>query len=189
MNEQKIQKFIFIFLLILIISFIFVYHGAEKSFSLEQMHNHINDYGIWAPLVFLSLYIIFTTFAPSSPFMALAGVLFGFKYGILYSIIGNLISALIMFYIARILGKSWVDKILEHRHMRHINSYNKRLESGATIDLIILRMAPIMPSNILNIMMGVSKMKLKPYIIGTVIGLIPSIFITVYFGELISKIL
>ncbi len=188
MNWQKIQKYISILLVVMSIIFIVALYNKGNSVSLEDMQEKILGYGIWSPIIFLCIYVFITTFSPSSPFMAIAGVIFGFKYGMLYSAIGNLLSAVIMFYVSRALGKKLVDKILKHKYMRHIERYNSRLENSGLLDLILLRIAPIMPFNILNIIMGVSKIKIKVYVVGTIIGLLPSTFIAVYFGELISKI-
>ena len=46
-----------------------------------------------------------------------------------------------------------------------------------------------MPFNVLNILMGVSKIKTQDYLIGTLFGLIPSNVLAVYFGYLMTKIL
>ena len=48
-------------------------------------------------------------------------------------------------------------------------------------------MTPIMPFNLLNLIMGVSKVRSVDYIAGTLIGLAPSNLLTVYFGQLIFK--
>jgi uncharacterized membrane protein YdjX (TVP38/TMEM64 family) len=45
-----------------------------------------------------------------------------------------------------------------------------------------------MPFNVLNILMGVSRISAQEYIVGTVFGLIPSNVIVVYAGTFIAKI-
>lgn len=187
MNWQKLQKIVFIVFLILVIGSLLGYQIFSDSFSLEIIRQHIKDFGIWSPLIFVFLYTIGTIFIPSTPFMAVAGVLFGFKYGLIYSIIGGFLSSVITFLLARKLGKERIENILEHQYLKHLNKYNQRLEEGAVWDLIILRITP-MPFNVLNILMGVSKIKTQEYILGTTLGLIPSNILTVYFGDIISKI-
>jgi uncharacterized membrane protein YdjX (TVP38/TMEM64 family) len=117
--------------------------------------------------------------------MALAGILFGFKEGVLYTVIGGLLSSLLVFGISRKLGKEIIDETLKKRHLNLLVKYDKRLERGGIWDLAILRMIPIMPFNVLNLIMGVSKIKTKDYLFGTLLGLIPSIILTVYFGHLL----
>jgi uncharacterized membrane protein YdjX (TVP38/TMEM64 family) len=188
MKWPKLQRVAFIvFLVLLIGSFIF-YSIFSDDFDLGQLRQHIKDFGLWAPLVFIIFYIVGTVFFPATPFMAVAGILFGFSYGFLYTIIGGLLSSIIAFEISRKLGKEKVENILEHKYFKHLGDYNKRLEEGAIWDLIILRTIPVMPFNVLNVLMGVSRINKKDYTIGTFLGLIPSNLLTVYFGEIISGI-
>jgi uncharacterized membrane protein YdjX (TVP38/TMEM64 family) len=185
---QKLQNTAFIIFLILIIGSLLSYEIWGNGFDLEQTRQHVKNFGIWSPIIFIFLYTIGTIFIPSTPFMAIAGILFGFKYGLIYTLIGGFLSSIIVFIISRKLGKEKVEKILEHKYLKHLGEYNKRLEEGAIWDLIILRITPIMPFNVLNILMGVSRIKIKDYAIGTAIGLIPSNILTVYFGNIIYQL-
>lgn len=188
MKWQKIQTIAFVIFIILITLSILAYLIWGSNLDLEQFRNYLRSFGIWAPVVFIALYILGTIFIPSTPFMAIAGLLFGFKYGLLFTIIGGLLSSIILFTISRLLGKTFVEKILQHRYFKHLENYNKRLEEGAVLDLIILRATPLMPFNVLNILMGVSRIKTGEYIVGTFIGLIPSNIFAVYLGTFITKI-
>lgn len=189
MKWQKLQKTVFIVFLVLVIGLLFIYEIFGDNFGLDQIRQYLKDFGIWAPLVFLVIYTFGTIFIPSTPFMAIAGILFGFKYGLIYTLIGGFLSSVIVFTFSRKLGKEKVENILENKYLKPLGKYNERLESGGAWDLVILRIVPIMPFNVLNILMGVSRIKTGDYVIGTMLGLIPSNILTVYFGNIISKIL
>lgn len=188
MKFKKLQNIVFVVFLCLIIASLVTYKGVTDEQSLEDFQIIIKDLDVWAPIAFISLYTVATIFIPSTPFMILSGLLFGFKEGLLYSIIGGLLSAIIVFFISRNLGKEWVESVLQHKYLRKLGDYNKRLERGAIWDLAILRILPIMPFNILNILMGVSRINIRDYIFGTIIGLAPSNVISVYFGNLLTKL-
>ncbi|MFA6270166.1 MAG: VTT domain-containing protein [Candidatus Paceibacterota bacterium] len=188
MNWPKLQKVIFMIFLVLVIGLFLGYEIFGKGFDSEQVRQYLKTFGIWMPLIFVIFYTIGTIFIPSTPFMAIAGVLFGFKYGLIYTLLGGFLSLMITFTISRKLGQEKIENILEHKYLKHLGEYNKKLERSAIGDIIILRITPIMPFNALNILMGVSKIKTSDYIIGSIIGLIPSHLITVYFGNIISKI-
>lgn len=188
MESMRWQRLVFMVFILIIIGSLLLYLAFDDNISLEQIRQNLNEFGIWAPLVFIAFYTIGAIFIPSTPFMALAGILFGFKYGLLYTMIAGLLSSTLVFWISRRLGKDQVEKILENRYFRYLNDYNKRLEKGPIWDLIILRMLPIMPSNALSILMGVSRIKTTDYIIGTLVGLIPSNILTVYLGSFIPKL-
>ncbi len=189
MNWEKLQKVFFIVFLVLIISSLLIYQVYGSNFDLGEIREYLKSFGIWAPLIFIVLFTIGTIFIPSTPLMAIAGILFGFKYGLIYTLIGALLSSILLFVISRKLGQERIESILKNKYLKHLNKYNKRLGKGAITDLIILRIIPIMPFNILNIIMGVSKIKMRDYIAGTILGLIPSNIVIVYFGNVITKIL
>ena len=174
--------------LVLVVGLFFLFQILGYDIDSESIRQYVKDFGIWAPLIFIILYALGAFFIPATPFMIAAGILFGFKYGLIYTIISGLLSSTIVFVVSRKLGKEWIEKILEHRYMRHLNEYNKRLETGAIWDIMLLRITPIMPFNALNILMGVSKVKTRDYILGSLIGLIPSNILTVYIGTFITKI-
>ncbi len=182
------RKYFFGLFIIVVIASIYGYFHLKDQMTIEEFRMIIGGYGVWAPVVFIAIYIAATIFIPSTPFMALAGILFGFELGLFYTIIGGFLSSCLVFLVSRKLGKTWVDKILENKYLRIVGKYNARLERGGLIDLIILRIAPIMPFNVLNILMGISKISVYNYVLGTLLGLVPSNVAAVYFGSLLTKI-
>ena len=188
MKWQKLQKVVFVVFLVLTISLFLLFQILGYDIDSEGIRQYLKDFGVWAPIVFIILYTLGTFFIPATPFMIAAGILFGFKYGLIYTIISGFFSSTIVFYISRKLGKEWVENILEHRYLKHLNEYNKRLETGAILDIMILRMTPIMTFNALNVLMGVSRITTRDYIVGTVLGLIPTNVLTVYLGTFVTKI-
>lgn len=188
MKSGKLQRFLFALLIALLIaaSIGFLFFG--ENFSLEIIRTELQSFGVWAPIVFICLYALLVIFFPSTPFMALAGILFGFKYGLLYTLIGGTISSIISFSLSRKLGQTWVESILRNKYLGPLKKYNARLARGGIWDLVVLRIIPVLPFNILNILMGVSKIKYSHYLIGTLIGLIPSHIVAVYAGNIIAFI-
>lgn len=172
----------------MIIFSVIFYQIFADQIDFSQVRQQLRDFGVWAPVVFIFLYTVGTIFIPSTPFMIVAGILFGFGYGLLYSVIGGFLSSISVFAISRKLGKDWVESILQNKHLKYINKYNKRLGNGATWDITFLRMTPIMPFNVLNILMGISKVKTQNYIVGTLLGLAPSNVLAVYTGAFLIKI-
>ncbi len=185
---QTFRKWAFVFFVFLIITSFILYLILKDSFSVENVRNVISNFGIWAPVFFILLFAIGTAFIPSTPFMAVAGILFGFKYGLIYSFTGGILSSIVTFAISRNLGREWVETVLQKSYMKKLDGYNRRLAEGAIYDLIILRVFPFMPFNVLNILMGISRISTSDYIIGTTIGLIPSKIIAVYAGTILVKL-
>jgi uncharacterized membrane protein YdjX (TVP38/TMEM64 family) len=165
----------------------FAIYGEE--ISLEDIHDFAASLGIWLPISFMLIYILASVFFPTTPFMALAGILFGFKYGLIYTTIAGFISAFITFYISRTLGKSFVDDLLHTKFLNGLDKWNERIARHGLLTVIVLRLAPIMPFNVLNLLMGISKVKTRDYALGTLLGLAPSNVLAVYFGSIIVSVL
>jgi len=188
MKWQKLQKIMFIVFLILVIVSIILYKIFGENLDITQVNNQLKSFGIWAPIIFIVIYTFGTIFIPSTPFMAIAGIFFDFTYGLIYTIIGGLLSSIVVFAFARKTGQDSVEKLLKNKYAGYLTKYDARLKEGGIFSLIILRIMPIMPFNVLNILMGISKIEIRNYVIGTVLGLIPSNVVTVYFGSFITKL-
>lgn len=184
----KLQRVVSIIFLAAVITLLIIYWIYGDNWNFDQAQNYLKSFGIWAPIVFIIIFTLGTIFIPSTPFMIVGGALFGFVFGLVYSIIGGMISAIIVFYVARNLNKSDVEKILQSKYLKPLEKYNGRLESGGMLDLVFLRLLPIMPFNVLNIIMGVSKINLRNYISGTLIGFLPNNALTIYLGTLAIKL-
>ena len=183
MYHRARAVFFGVFIGAIVLATILYFLDADK-FSLGKLILFIDSFGIWAPISFIILYVVVSIFLPTTPLMALAGAVFGFKYGILYTTTGGLISSIITFQIARILGRPEVEELLtSNRLLSSLNKYDNKLESHGILTTIILRLLPVMPFNMLNIFMGISSVKRKDYMLGTLLGLLPSNLISVYFGS------
>lgn len=184
----KLQRVVFVVFLISAISSLFVWQIFGDDLDIKQLQQHMTSFGLLAPIIFFVIFIFLSIFVPATPLMAVGGILFGFKYGLLYVFIGSLISSEIVFFVSRKFGKEKTEILLNHKYLKIINKYNHRLESGGFWDLVILRIFPIMPFNILNILMGISKINKKKYLAATFIGIIPSCLLGVYLGKFVSTI-
>ena len=184
---NKIRHTLFFVFLGAIILCLFYYSVFGKEITIEEVRLYTESVGLWLSISFILVYTILAIFLPTTPLMAIAGILFGFTHGLIYTTSGGFLSALITFYIARILGKDMVEKILHRRFFSKLEVYDEKITKRGMLTVIILRMTPIMPFNILNLLMGISRVRSIDYILGTVIGLAPSNALTVYFGKLIFQ--
>src|SRR5262245_3590990 len=71
----------------------------------------IEQFGTWAPVVFILFYIIATLlFIPGMPLSLAGGLLFGLFHGVLYNLIGTTLGACCAFILARHYGQHWIQK-------------------------------------------------------------------------------
>jgi uncharacterized membrane protein YdjX (TVP38/TMEM64 family) len=197
-NWQKLIRFIFLMLLALGVTFIFATEPAlgQESAQNAQGFNPqawlrnalqwIDGLGAVGALAFILLYIIATVaFLPGSILTLGAGVVFGVVWGSLYVFIGATIGATAAFLVGRYLARGWVaKKIAGNQKFRAIDEAVGR--EGLKI-VLLTRLSPIFPFNLLNYAYGVTGVSLKDYVLAS-IGMIPGTIMYVYIGSLAGSI-
>ncbi|MEH1866820.1 MAG: TVP38/TMEM64 family protein [Nostoc sp.] len=146
----------------------------------------INSLGALGAIAFIALYIIATVaFFPGSILTLGAGVIFGAVWGSLYVFIGATLGATAAFLVGRYLARGWVaGKIADNKKFAAIDQAVGR--EGLKI-VLLTRLSPIFPFNLLNYAFGITGVSLKDYFIGSV-GMIPGSIMYVYIGSLAGNL-
>jgi uncharacterized membrane protein YdjX (TVP38/TMEM64 family) len=153
---------------------------------LRNALQQINSLGSLGALAFIALYIIATiAFLPGSILTLGAGVVFGVILGSLYVFIGATLGATAAFLVGRYLARDWVaGKIADNKKFAAIDKAVGR--EGLKI-VLLTRLSPIFPFNLLNYAFGITDVSLKDYFIGSV-GMIPGTIMYVYIGSLAGNL-
>jgi uncharacterized membrane protein YdjX (TVP38/TMEM64 family) len=146
----------------------------------------IDSLGAIAPIAFIVLYVVVTVaFVPASIVTLGAGVVFGVVQGSIYVFIGAMLGATAAFLVGRYVARDWVgQKIASNAKFKSIDEAIAR-EGGKIIFLI--RLSPAFPFNLLNYALGLTKVSLKDYVVGTT-GIIPGTIMYVYLGSLAGNL-
>ncbi|MDX2256478.1 MAG: TVP38/TMEM64 family protein [Pseudanabaenaceae cyanobacterium bins.39] len=146
----------------------------------------IRDLGAWGAIAFILIYNIATIlFIPGSLLSIGGGALYGLELGSLYVFIASTIGATLAFLIGRYLARDWVShKIRNHLTFRAIDA--AVVKEGFKI-VLLTRLSPLFPFNMLNYVFGITRVALKDYILGSV-GMIPATVMYVYLGSLVGDI-
>lgn len=116
---------------------------------------------------------------PGSVVTIVGGVVFGFGWGALYNSIGANIGANAAFGLARLLGRDGVERIVGKR----IQGLNNAMLRHGLIGLLVLRLIPIVPFNVLNFGSGLTKLRWREYIIATMVGILPGTLVYTFFAD------
>ncbi|MBW2998598.1 TVP38/TMEM64 family protein [Candidatus Woesearchaeota archaeon] len=182
---MKVNKLKIILLLIFLILAIILgkFTSSSEFLNREYLQSYILSFGILAPIVFILVYILATIFFfPGTPLSIVAGIVFGGIKGTIYTIIGASIGAILAFYIARILGRDYVDSLLKNK-FKKLDKYDVKLKENGFLTTLFLRLVPLFPFNGLNFALGVTKVKAGDFFIATLIGIIPGSYILVNIGD------
>ena len=146
----------------------------------------INNQGAVGGIVFMLLYIVATiAFLPGSILTLGAGVVFGVFLGSLYVFIGATLGATAAFLVGRYLARGWVaNKIAGNQKFAAIDRAVGR--EGLKI-VLLTRLSPVFPFNLLNYAYGLTGVSLKDYFFGSV-GMLPGTIMYVYLGSLAGNL-
>ena len=153
---------------------------------LQNTLNWINSLGALGGIVFIGIYIIATlAFLPASILTLGAGIIFGVIWGSLYVFIGATLGAVAAFLGGRYLAQGWVkEKIASYKKFAIID---KAVSKEGLKIVLLVRLSPLFPFNLLNYAFGITSVSFQDYLIGSV-GMIPGTIMYVYFGYLLGNI-
>ncbi|MGB3296723.1 MAG: TVP38/TMEM64 family protein [Phormidesmis sp.] len=159
---------------------------AQLQMQLVNLVEWINGLGAIAPIVFILAYIAITVaFLPASVVTLGAGFVFGVVKGSILVFIGAMLGATAAFLIGRFVARDWIAKKVADN--RFFNSLDNAIAEAGLKLIFLIRLSPAFPFNLLNYALGLTKVSLKDYIIGTT-GIIPGTIMYVYLGSLIGDI-
>ncbi|WP_373539417.1 TVP38/TMEM64 family protein [Chamaesiphon sp.] len=160
--------------------------GFNPQLWLKNALEWIASLGAVGAIAFIGIYIIATiAFLPAFILTLGAGVLFGVWLGSVYVFVGATLGSIAAFLVGRYLVRDWVaQKIANNDKFSAID----RAVSREGLKIVILtRLSPIFPFNLLNYAFGVTGVSLRDYIIGSV-GMIPGTVMFVYIGSLAGSL-
>jgi uncharacterized membrane protein YdjX (TVP38/TMEM64 family) len=158
----------------------------DPQLFLQNTLQWIDSLGAGGAIAFMVIYIVATVaFFPGAILTLGAGVLFGIVWGSIYVLIGATIGATLAFLVGRYLARNWVmGKIANQPNFQAID----RAVAQAGLKIVLLtRLSPVFPFNLLNYAFGVTGVSLKDYVIGSV-GMIPGTIMYVYIGSLVGNL-
>jgi len=135
---------------------------------------------------FIAIYIIQTTLSlPGAAILSLAaGAIFGAVMGTLYVNIGATIGATLAFLVARYL----FHDVIENKFGPRLEKINRELETRGFNYLLFLRLVPVFPFFLINLGAGLTKIPLRTFFFGTMIGIIPGSFVFCNAGASLATI-
>jgi uncharacterized membrane protein YdjX (TVP38/TMEM64 family) len=153
---------------------------------LQSALNWIEGLGYIGGAAFMLIYIIATlAFLPGSVLTLGAGVVFGVVLGSVYVFIGATFGAIAAFLVGRYLLRNWISKKIEGNEK--FVAIDKAVAKEGFKIVLLTRLSPIFPFNLLNYAFGVTKVSLKHYSFASV-GMIPGTVMYVYIGSLVGNI-
>jgi uncharacterized membrane protein YdjX (TVP38/TMEM64 family) len=131
--------------------------------------------------LFILMYCAVTGLSlPGATIMTLAGgFLFGSLLGMLYVNVGATSGATIAFLASRYLLRDWV----EQKFGAKLGSIQEGFARNAFSYLMTLRLIPLFPFFLVNLLSGLTRVEVQTYVAATALGIVPGSFVYAYAGR------
>jgi uncharacterized membrane protein YdjX (TVP38/TMEM64 family) len=151
----------------------------------QQLQGAVSSCGNWAALAYIGLFALLPAFFFPVAVLALAGgLLFGLWWGSLYTFLGAILNCTIMFLLARYAGREQVEQLMKRKLSPLWQSRLQSLNSsGGFLLLVILRLIPAVPYNLINYAFGLTAMSYRTYILASAIGIVPGTLAFINIGD------
>jgi uncharacterized membrane protein YdjX (TVP38/TMEM64 family) len=189
---MKLKKFIPVLIILAAIALAYIYdlHDLITLQNLqerkEDLRAFVDDHAVSAPFIYMLAYIV--TVSLSLPFASLmtllGGFLFGLWAGTLYVAIGATIGAMIIFLITR----SAFGDTLRAKAGKLYTKVEPEMRENAFSYLLFLRLVPLFPFFLVNIVPALFPISLRAFLIATFIGILPGTFVYVNLGQTLGDI-
>lgn len=135
--------------------------------------------GAWGPLAFVLMYAALSLVpVPLGVLTILAGAVFGFTEGLLLVWAGSVLGAVAGWLLAR----TALLPVVEELVTRHRRAAWAHLSGTGVWPVVVVRMLPVAPFMAVNYVAGASGVPFRPYLVGTVVGILPSSALYVQVG-------
>lgn len=167
------------------------YNDMNKLFSLIETNRtgleaFVTKYYIGAVLLFVLAYTISTGLSlPIGTALTLSGgFVFGTLPGAFYVNIGATAGAVLAFLAARYLFGNGLQK----KYQEQLEKFNREMDENGSFYLLFLRLVPLFPFVLVNILPGLTRVKLRHYIWTTSLGIIPGSIAYTFIGSRLGAI-
>jgi uncharacterized membrane protein YdjX (TVP38/TMEM64 family) len=132
-----------------------------------------------APLLFLALHVAASLlFLPRTVLAIAAGLVFGMGWGLVWATAGSVLGAVAGFLVARYLNAGFI----EPESLPRIGPILERAEAGGWRAVAALRLIPVLPHSLANYALGLTRLSIGSYTLGSLLGQLPMTFASVDLG-------
>lgn len=146
----------------------------------QQLQTWLQQMGIWAPIIFIVLYTVGTLLVlPSTPLNLSGGAIFDVWWGTIWTTVAAVIAAVVAFAFTRTVGRELITRKLAGRW----EAIDAEIRQGGLFYLFAIRLLPIIPYGLVNFGAGLTSIRFRDYLVGTILGTVPGVLPFVMMGS------
>lgn len=187
------HRWLLVLLALVLVIWLYNAFDIGRLLTLEQLKTSRDDLiGLYAgnplgtALTYFAIYVIATAVSiPGAVILTLAaGAMFGFWLGLLVVSFASSLGALLAFIVARYL----LHDTVQTRFARQLTPINEGVKRDGVFYLLTLRLVPVFPFWLINLLMGLTPMSAARYYIVSQLGMLPGTAVFVLAGTQLAAI-
>jgi uncharacterized membrane protein YdjX (TVP38/TMEM64 family) len=148
----------------------------ELTTDARMIHDFVDDFGPLVPAVFVVAHVAASlVFVPRSVMAVVASMLFGFWPACLWAIVGSMAGAIAGFVVARYINAG----LIVPENLARVGPVLQRAEDGGWRAVALVRLLPVLPHALANYVLGLTRLSLGEYTLGSFIGMLPETYVFV----------
>ncbi len=160
--------------------------AREAGGLIPEFAAWVDGLGLWGPIVFVLGYAVAAVaFVPGSLLTLAAGAVFGIGPGTAYVFVGATLGATAAFLVARYIARGAIERRISH-YPRFAAVDEAVAKEGGKI-VFLLRLSPVFPFVLLNYALGLTRVKLRDYVVAS-LGMLPGSLLYVYYGKVAGDV-
>ncbi|MEQ6389963.1 TVP38/TMEM64 family protein [Bacillaceae bacterium S4-13-58] len=174
------RRAVVVLIILLIIASLMYLNQTVLNLSPQLLKEWFLSFGRYAPALFISAYIVRPMILfPASVLSITSGLVFGAVVGTVYTVIGATLGAVLSFLIARKLG----DEFVKRKYSVKWDGVQRKMENNGLLYILFLRLIPIFNFDLISYLSGLTRIKLSPFFIATLVGIIPGTYAYNFLGS------
>lgn len=181
MTRKRVLKISLIIAFIMALIYLITSMNIYDKESLTEFFSTGSEDTNFSVFFTVATTILIIFFVPISWLNALGAYFFGLR-GFRYIAIAGIIGATVSFFIARVFQEDamkFVEKIYNRKKRKvSLEEVTEKIDKFGMGYVFFIRSMPFIPFSIANFVSGVTSIRYRDYLVGTILGLIPGQFIT-----------
>ncbi len=137
--------------------------------------------------LFAAAYVLAALFGlPAAPLSVSAGAVWGAGQGALLVWASATLAAQVTFHVSRRFRTAWRSWLVRAPGGEAIEAVLGSVEDLSTV--VLLRLSPVFPYNLLNVAMGLSRVSAWTHLAGTAVGMVPGVALYVSAGAALGEL-
>jgi uncharacterized membrane protein YdjX (TVP38/TMEM64 family) len=151
---------------------------------MQRLAEWIEGAGLVGAVVYAATYVVATVLLlPASLLTLGAGFAYGPLAGTLLVSPVSVTAATVAFLLGRTVARGWIAaRVMREPRFAAVDAAIER--EGLKI-VILLRLSPVLPFGLLNYALGLTRVRLRDYVLGSFVGMLPATFLYVHLGSLV----